>query len=55
MSFKGFVKVNYFRFAIITVLSISCGLSVIGAGYIQMYWLTSKMANGGMQFYIFCS
>ena len=41
MSFKGFVKVNYFRFVIITVLSIICGLSIIGAGYIQMYWLTA--------------
>ena len=41
MSFKGFVKVNYFIFVIITVLSIICGLSIIGAGYIQMYWLTA--------------
>lgn len=40
MSFKGFIKTNYLRFIYINFLSIISGLGAIGAGYVQMYWLT---------------
>ena len=40
MSFKGFIKTNYLRFIYISFLSIISGLGAIGAGYVQMYWLT---------------
>ena len=40
MSFKGFIKTNYFRFIYINVLSILAGVGAIGGGYVQMYWLT---------------
>ena len=40
MSFKGFIKTNYFRFIYINFLTIISGLGAIGAGYVQMYWLT---------------
>lgn len=40
MSFKGFIKTNYLRFIYINFLSVISGVAAIGAGYIQMYWLT---------------
>lgn len=40
MSFKGFIKTNYLRFIYINILSVISGIAAIGAGYIQMYWLT---------------
>lgn len=40
MSFKGFIKTNYLRFIYINILSVISGVAAIGAGYIQMYWLT---------------
>lgn len=40
MSFKGFIKTNYLRFIYINFLSVVSGVAAIGAGYVQMYWLT---------------
>lgn len=40
MSFKGFIKTNYFRFVYINLLSIISGTAAVLAGYVQMYWLT---------------
>lgn len=40
MSFKGFIKTNYLRFVYINFLSIISGVGAVGAGYVQMYWLT---------------
>ena len=40
MSFKDFIKTNYFRFIYMNILSVISGAAVIGAGYVQMYFLT---------------
>lgn len=40
MGFKGFIKTNYLRFVYINFLSIISGVGAVGAGYVQMYWLT---------------
>ena len=40
MSFKDFIKTNYFRFIYINILSVISGAAAIGAGYVQMYFLT---------------
>lgn len=41
MTFKGFIKTNYWRFAYINLLALICGMGAIFAGYVQMYWLTA--------------
>lgn len=40
MSFKGFIKTNYFRFIYINFLSVISGIGAVAFGYVQMYWLT---------------
>ena len=40
MNFKDFIKTNYFRFIYMNILSVISGAAVIGAGYVQMYFLT---------------
>ena len=40
MTFKGFIKTNRLRFIYINLLSIVSGFGAVGAGYVQMYWLT---------------
>lgn len=41
MTFKGFIKTNYWRFIYINFLALVSGLGAVFAGYVQMYWLTA--------------